>query len=69
MVPFKEKILKYGTPKPSLVADQTVYTFSFIVGNIVPKSVKGIHSATKSGMSQDRANQVLGPQRTPVPLN
>ena len=24
-----------------------VYTFSFIVGNIVPKSVKCIHSATK----------------------
>ena len=24
-----------------------VYTFSFIVGNIIPKSVKCIHSATK----------------------
>ena len=26
---------------------QKVYTFSFIVGNIVPESVKCIHSATK----------------------
>ena len=26
---------------------QKVYTFSFIVGNIIPKSVKCIHSATK----------------------
>ena len=25
-----------------------VYTFSFIVGNIIPKSVKCIHSATKN---------------------
>ena len=24
-----------------------VYTFSFIVGNVIPKSVKCIHSATK----------------------
>ena len=26
-----------------------MYTFSFIVGNIIPKSVKCIHSATKKG--------------------
>ena len=25
-----------------------MYTFSFIVGNIIPKSVKCIHSATKN---------------------
>ena len=27
---------------------QKVYTFSFIVGSIIPKSVKCIHSATKT---------------------
>ena len=26
-----------------------MYTFSFVVGNIIPKSVKCIHSATKLG--------------------
>ena len=26
---------------------QKVYTFSFIVGNMIPKSVKCLHSATK----------------------
>ena len=38
-----------GTPK-NLVAEfisPKKYTFSFIVGNIFPKSVKCIHSATK----------------------
>ena len=39
--------------KSGLVAEfigpQKVYTFSFIVGNIIPKSVKCIHSATKVG--------------------
>ena len=27
-----------------------MYAFSFIVGNIIPKSVKCIHSATKKGL-------------------
>ena len=34
--------LSCGVHKP-----QKVYTLSFIVGNIIPKSVKCIHSATK----------------------
>ena len=29
-----------------------MYTFSFIVGNIIPKSVKCIHSATKHSILQ-----------------
>ena len=31
-----------------------MYTFSFIVGNIIPKSVKCIHSATKYNNTQKR---------------
>ena len=31
-----------------------MYTFSFIVGDIIPKSVKCIHSATKSSSSPSR---------------
>ena len=33
---------EFRTHKP-----QEVYTFSFILGNIIPKSVKSIHSSTK----------------------
>ena len=29
------------------ISPQKVYTFSFILGTIIPKSVKCIHSATK----------------------
>ena len=31
-----------------------MYTFSFIVGNIIPRSVKCIHSATKKGLAVGR---------------
>ena len=41
-----------GSGFQSLVAEfispPKVYTFSFIVGNIIPKSVRCIHSATKN---------------------
>ena len=33
------------------ISPPKVYTVSFIVGNIIPKSVKCIHSATKYGVS------------------
>ena len=40
-----------GAPHPNLVAEfisPKVYTSSIIVGNIIPKSVRCIHSATKT---------------------
>ena len=37
---FKDLVAEFIGPKK-------VYTFSFIVGNIIPKSVKCIHSVTK----------------------
>ena len=32
------------------ISPPKVYTFSFIVGDLIPKSLKCIHSATKSGV-------------------
>ena len=36
-----------------------MYTFSFIVGNIIPKSVKCIHSATKARKAKVEAGGTL----------
>ena len=36
-----------GSLVAEFISPPKVYTFSFIVGNIIPKSVKCIHSATK----------------------
>ena len=39
-----------------------MYTFSFIVGNIIPKSVKCIHSATKLTGSNHYSDSILNMQ-------
>ena len=33
------------------ISPPKVYTFSFVVGDIIPKGVKCIHSATKNSLS------------------
>ena len=44
-----------------VVLSQKVYTFSFKVGSIIPKSVKCIHSATKVNMKTLEGQPPLNP--------
>ena len=49
--------LKWGYKSPSMgykysCPTYNPYTFSFIVGNIIPKSVECIHSATKKSNAE-----------------
>ena len=48
---FKAVLLGFGSRSflVEFIRPQKVYTFVFRVGNILPKSVKCIHSATKLG--------------------
>ena len=41
-------LLFFGFLLAEFISPQKVYTFGFIVGHIIPKSAKCIHSATKT---------------------
>ena len=43
------------------ICPQKVYTFSVLVGNITPKSGKGIHSATKISNNPQLKARCFGP--------